>query len=363
MSGIFTTLSRASSALAAQQYGLDVTGQNMANINTAGYTRRVVQQGQQLATAFNSLAARLAQARTAADTKVRSTVSDINTLAAQVASLNDAMSSSSADQATLQDQQNVALSSLAKLANITVMPHSGGIGVDVTIGNGRPLVVGAKAYALAVSAAPVTGLAAISSNGVDVTGELTNGTIGGLLQVRDTTVPGYQSQLDALAASVANAVNARHAAGYTLGGATGQTFFVDPPAGNVGAAAALAVDLTVVNDSTLVAASGNGAAGDNQTAKDIAALSTTPVSGNATLIDSWGQLVYTVANDVKTATTNQQIHGDVVTALQKIQDGISSVSLDEEAANMLKFQRAYEANARFFSTVNGVLDNLLNMVS
>jgi len=119
----------------------------------------------------------------------------------------------------------------------------------------------------------------------------------------------------------------------------------------------------VVNDSTLVAASGSGAAGDNQTAKDIAALSTTPVNGDATLVDSWGQFVYHVASDVQTASTNQQIHADVVAALQKIQDGISSVSLDEEAANMLKFQRAYEANARFFTTVNGVLDNLMNMVS
>jgi flagellar hook-associated protein 1 FlgK len=36
-------------------------------------------------------------------------------------------------------------------------------------------------------------------------------------------------------------------------------------------------------------------------------------------------------------------------------------SLDEEAASMMRFQRAYEANARFFTTVNQTLDVLLNL--
>ena len=40
MPGLFTTLTSASNALGAQSYGLDVTGQNIANVNTEGYTRR-----------------------------------------------------------------------------------------------------------------------------------------------------------------------------------------------------------------------------------------------------------------------------------------------------------------------------------
>jgi flagellar hook-associated protein 1 FlgK len=454
MSGLFTTLSRASNALAAQQYGLDVTGQNIANLNTDGYARRtvqlaetpqtdpmspggvdvqgvqaqrdaildarlraeipageqqgaianslntvqaalgdpgssidsqlssffdafatlaqdptsstardgVVQQGKQLATAFHDLSSRLSQARTAADAQVRGTVTDINQLVARIASLNNAMASSSADQATLQDQQNVALDSLAKLANITVMQRQGG-GVDVTIGQGNPLVVGNKAYALTVGSAGISGMATVVSNGTDITAQLTDGKIGGALQVRDSFIPAYQSQLDTLAANVANAVNAKHAAGYTLGGATGQNFFTVPPAGNVGAAAAFDVDPAVVSDPTLVAASSIGTAGDNQTAKDIASLRTTPVNANGTLIDGWSQIVYKVASDVQTATANQQVHGDVTTALQTQRDNVSKVSLDEETAQMLKFQRAYEANAKFFTTVNGVLDTLMTMVS
>lgn len=455
MSGLFTTLSRTASALSAQQYALDITGQNIANINTDGYARRrvqfaetpaidaenpggvevlgaqaqrdtmlearlraelpagqmegaiadslnvvqsslgdtgssidgqltaffdsysaladdptstiardgVLQQGRQLASSFNDLAARFAQARSAADTQVRSTVEQINTLTTQIASLNAAMGATTADVPSLQDQQNVALTALAKLANITVMARSDGPGVDVTMGSGRALVVGAKPYALGIGSGGIGGMATVTAGGVDVTKEIASGALGGLLQVRDSIVPGYQTQLDALASAVANEVNARHAAGYNATGNTNQNFFVVPPAGGAGAAAAFAVDPAIVNDSTLIAASKSGTSGDNQTAKDIADLRTTPVLGGATLVDAWSQLVFKVGSDVQAATTNRQIHQDVATAVQSLRDGISGVSLDEEAASMLKFQRAYEANARFFTTVDAVIDNLLTMVT
>ncbi len=39
---LFTSLTSASRALDAQRYGLDVTGQNIANVNTPGYSRRTI---------------------------------------------------------------------------------------------------------------------------------------------------------------------------------------------------------------------------------------------------------------------------------------------------------------------------------
>ncbi len=53
---------------------------------------------------------------------------------------------------------------------------------------------------------------------------------------------------------------------------------------------------------------------------------------------------------------------EVLRQLQNLQDGVSGVSLDEEAADMLRFQRGYEANARFFTTVNQMLDTLIGMM-
>ena len=48
--------------------------------------------------------------------------------------------------------------------------------------------------------------------------------------------------------------------------------------------------------------------------------------------------------------------------LDTLRDQISGVSIDEEATMMLKFQRAYEANAKFFSAINQTLDTLLQLV-
>ncbi|MDH4066945.1 MAG: flagellar hook-associated protein FlgK, partial [Acidobacteriota bacterium] len=117
-------------------------------------------------------------------------------------------------------------------------------------------------------------------------------------------------------------------------------------------------------DPSLVAASGTGAPGDNAVARALAGLrdARTMAGGTATFSQSWGQLVYRVASDTKTALAEQRSHADVVAQVARLRDQVSGVSLDEESANMLKFQRGYEANARFFSTVNSVLDTLMNVV-
>ena len=84
--------------------------------------------------------------------------------------------------------------------------------------------------------------------------------------------------------------------------------------------------------------------------------------GTATFSDSWGQLVYRAGSDTRIALAEQQSRGEVVAQVERLRDQVSGVSLDEESAQMLKYQRAYEANARFFTTINSVLDTLMNMV-
>ena len=456
MSGLFTGLTNAANALNAAQYGLNLTGQNIANINTDGYARRllnlvevpppdgrtggsvdigsvqaardvliegrlrsslsaeqqhsamanslsvvetalgttgssidgnlsaffnafgalasdptsatlrsgVLAQGQQLAAAFGSMSAQFDSAANAADAQIRGGVDQINTLAAQLVKLNAALGSSNGvDTESLKDQQAVVLKSLAGLVDISVMPRTDG-GADVTVGNGRALVVGDSQYAMGVTSTPPSGYAAVTigSGQTDITGEISGGTVGGLLHVRDTLVPAYKAQLDQLAYSVVQQVNTVHQAGYDLNGHAGVAFFT--PLGAVsGAAAAMAVNPTVAADGTLVAASGTGTAGDNTAAKTIAALQNARVvNGSATFVDSWSQLVYQVGSDAQTAKSNQTNAQTVVTAVQQIRDGLSGVSLDQEATNMIMYQKAYQANAKYFATVNSALNTLMGML-
>ena len=449
MSGLFSSLSMAARSLEAQRAGLDIAGQNIANLNTPGYTRRrlslaevvngtggvevlgtravrdavldrrvrtaipdasregailgslslvettigapgqgidgrlaaffdsfsalsvdptssvardgVVLQGRQLATAFNSTAAQLANSARLADGGVRDAVAQVNRLSHQIADLNDAIAASNGvDLEALKDRQQQALEELSGLTPVSVLSRSDG-GVDVTIPSGRALVIGGSDYAVTVTNGP-GGNATLSLGGADITSDITSGTIGGLLHTRDTLIPGYQTRLDELAYGVAQRVNTVHQTGFDLNGNPGAVFFT-PPAAVAGAAAALSVSAPLQADSSLLAASQTGAPGDNQVARALAALRDEPVlGGTTTFAEGWAALAYHVGSDADGARAEQSSRLDVLDQVQHLRDQVSGVSLDEEAASMMKFQRAYEANAKYFSAVDAMLQTLMNTV-
>jgi len=131
-----------------------------------------------------------------------------------------------------------------------------------------------------------------------------------------------------------------------------------------GAAAALAVNPALAGDSSLVAASATGSVGDNQTATAIANLATarTMGGGTASPTDVWSQLVFRVGSDSQSAQAQQQAGQQIVAQITSLRDQVSGVSLDEESANMMKFQAAYQANAKMFLTVDQTLTTLMGMV-
>jgi len=452
MSGLFTSLNAASQNLDAQRYGLDVTGQNIANLNTEGYTRRrldlaerlpvngvggvevlgvratrdafvdqrlrnelpgesrdsttyaalsvvetslgaagqsidgalsalfgafstlsidpqssvardgVLQQARRLAGAFNEMAQRLGDSRQQADSDIRGSVDTINQLTTTIASLNRAIGDApvGGDIEALRDRLDVALQSLSKITNVQVTSKPNNT-VDVTVASGRPLVIGATSYDLTVSNAAGTGLAEVRAQGADITSGLQSGSLGGLLAVRDQMIPAYQAQLDQLAYDVTTQVNAVHSTGFDLSGTTGAMLFL-PLSAVAGAAEAMRIDPGVAADPSKIAASATGAVGDNGTARALAALRDADVArgGTSTFMESWGLLVNKVGSDVASVKSSLSTRQDVVSSIQRLRDSVSGVSLDEEAGRLMQFQRAYEANARFFSAVDNTLSVLMS---
>lgn len=321
----------------------------------------VVARGRQLAREFAEMSARFETTQREADTGVRAGVAELNALAERVSSLNGAIATANgANVDGLVDERTLVLRQMAEIADVQVMARGDGA-VDVAVGPGQPLVVGSRTFAVEIVDAPPLGFAHVSAGGVDITGAMERGRIGGLLAVRDAIVPSYRTALDELAYGVAQQVNVVHQAGYGLGGTTGQAFFA--PLGAVaGAAAAIAVDPAVAGDSSRVAAGQTTATGDNQAARALAALrDARGMSNQTTFGESWAQLVHRVGADTASAAAQRKSRQDIVTQLEELRDQVSGVSLDEEAGNMLKFQRAYEANARYFTAIDDLLDTLLNM--
>jgi flagellar hook-associated protein 1 FlgK len=186
-----------------------------------------------------------------------------------------------------------------------------------------------------------------------------NAGIAGRITARDTLVPQYQASLDTIAANLIAATNALHTTGFDVNGNPGQPFFTGTDA------ATISVNTAIQANPSLIAASDTaGASGNNEIALAITALrnSMSPplAPGTPTSHTAYNALVAGLGTDNRTARNEVSTQEALVDLLARRRQALSGVSLDEEAANLLRYQRAYEAAARVLSTYDEILDKLIN---
>jgi len=312
-----------------------------------------------LASSFNGAANNLSTQRISLDGDVTQTVGQVNQLTQQIALLNGQISNlqeQGQSPGAFLDQRTQLIDQLSSLIDVSVIPTDNTI--TLTTANGTALVAGQQSFQL--STAQVSGVQHIFSQGSDITSTLVAGQLGGLLQARDQQLPAIQTQLDTLAAGLANAVNAVQTAGYDLNGnkTTLVNLFNPPPVSGVGAAAALTVAIT---DPTLIAASSDGTAGSNGNAEAMYALSNQAIIGGQNPTDYYSNLVFNVGNDSANANAEQSASSLVLQQLNDQRSSVSGVSLDEEAANMVRYQQAYAASAQIVSTINAMMQTVIAM--
>ena len=85
--------------------------------------------------------------------------------------------------------------------------------------------------------------------------------------------------------------------------------------------------------------------------------------GSTTFSDFYSGLVSTVGAMKSSTADSLTFNNNLMTDIQNRRDSVSGVSLDEEAANLLKYQRSYEAGARVISVADQLLQDVLNMGS
>jgi len=126
----------------------------------------------------------------------------------------------------------------------------------------------------------------------------------------------------------------------------------------------IAVDPAIESNPQRVAAalSLTGLPADNENARRIAALENAAImsGGTGTLIDSLSSLVSQAGIDSSRAKVGLERQSLVVDQVIAQREAVSGVSIDEEAANLVEFQRSYQAAARVISTVDQMLEILLN---
>jgi flagellar hook-associated protein 1 len=332
-----------------------------ANPSDLNVRQSVITAGQNLARAFNQSSTNLTTLQRNVDLSVKQSVGQINTLTAQIATVNaqvSAATSTGQNPGAFIDQRQQLLNKLSNLIDISEIDAGNG-SLTITASNGAPLVVANQNFQLTTQPNTLNGLQHIFSQGTDITAKITGGQLAGQLQIRDREITSVQTSLDTLATGLANAVNTQHQAGFDLNGVQGGNFFVPPPAGGAGAAGSLAVAIT---DPRKIAASADGSAGDNANANALVALQNQLVAGGQTPLGAYSALVFQIGNDVSSAQANEQAGSLVLQQLQDLQGGVSGVDINEEAANLVRFQNAYQASAQIASIINSLLDTTINIV-
>ncbi|MBM3677562.1 MAG: flagellar hook-associated protein FlgK [Actinobacteria bacterium] len=313
--------------------------QDVSNNPESPSTRQaLVQAGANLADAFHSLDSQLQTIAAQTGQNVTSTLAEANQLGGEIYGLNVQIANAIATGATpndLLDQRDLLVDRLAQLGNVSVTKGPLEV-LDVTFG-GAALVTGTTSSATLTEP--------------DLT-SLTSGRLAGLVNLRDTVLPGYRTSLDAIASSLVTQTNALHATGYDLSGSTGINFFA---AGGT-TAATIAVDSTVFGDPTRVAAaSATGQPGDAGIALQIAAL-----RGSAGVDGAYTQLVTRIGSDARDANRALANATLLANSLANRRESVSGVSLDEEMSNMIRFQRGFQASARALNAMDELIDVIVN---
>lgn len=186
----------------------------------------VVQKGAALADSMRSLRGDLTGLRDQVDVTLGQSVSTANSLLAQVAEYNVQISAAEIDGSTanaLRDQRDQALTELATLMDITVVPQNNGT-VDVLVGS-SPVVLGMQTRGLKFSRESVDGkLQAFVRTEADGQAlPVTSGSIGGLLSTRGGTIDSTIESLDRISSQLIFQINRLHSTGTNQSGVTSTT--------------------------------------------------------------------------------------------------------------------------------------------
>jgi flagellar hook-associated protein 1 len=328
------------------------------NPNDAVARQSVLDRAEQVGTAFNQAAIGMQQVAVNVDRQTRDTVAGINRLAEQIAGINARYraDAGASQDAGLDAQLNAALEELSGLANYSLIRTADGA-ANVYLGGQTILVIGDKARQVSADfSGPQTEI--LDSEGLDITSQMTGARLGALLKEKNSTIPGYVTELNALAGAFADAVNEVLNTGVGRDG-------LPPPGplftynGTTGAAITLGVGPLNVDQ---IAAAMPTAPGGNGNAIAIAQLANAPVAGGFTFSQAFGNLGARVGRDVATARHEREQYSGSLAQARAFRSDQTGVSLDAEAAKLLQFQQAYQAVGKLITVLNDLTESVMNII-
>ena len=326
-----------------------------ASPRDAGLKPVLLQKSSILANKFNVTDDRLVKLQEDLTGEAASGVTSANSLLTEIASLNTEIAQFEIDRPDsaidLRDQRQARLEELGKFMDFSTRNIVGGHGqIQVLAKNtaGADVVLVDRGISNGLSFSGST----VSGGSPAATLNLTGGSIKGQIDARDGTIQTLRDDLKRTADQITTAVNGAYSP-------TGLNFFQAAPATGL-----MAVDPSL--NITTLKATATTDAGANEIALAIADLSrqTFTTSGGALIDGTIGEFYSKTVTDlggtlagINGRLGDQELVQDLIT---KQRDSVSGVSMDEEMADLIKFQRAYQASSRVLTVIDEMLDGLIN---
>ena len=323
---------------------------------------------------FKRMADKLSELRNEIDIKFKSTVRDINRLTEDIGQMNArilAAKAKSTDVAgNLDDERDRLIDELSFLIDTSVRENTDGtLTVTGATGAGVLLVDGANVVELGTRGVIRDG-ASVSDLTLAATGEVitvASGKLRGLTEVRDQEIVSYKQSLDELATKFVERVNAVHSTGFGSDGSTGNDFFA--PAITVARDIALSVDIADNLDKIATAspsadnANISAGLGDGSIAQAIADLATERSLGGGTqsFEEFYADLQGRIGAEALEVINDFEGQGLVMQQISNRRENVRGVSINEEASDLILFQRGYQAAARIITTIDEMMQTALNM--
>lgn len=326
------------------------------------------------------------------DFKIEKDIEDINQQLEVLAKLNRKIRELEAihdETGDLRDQRDLAIKNLSEKIRIHTYQDERGNFVVSSPGLGT-LVTAAQAQPLKASSFGKDS----SSNGVDgamevfyqdrpgqkVTEKIQNGSLAAVIKVRNNDIRELRDKIDIVAYNFINSVNALHRNGFvnrqiqpdvegnpsmydSKGKTTGLNFFKEP-IGIKDSASQMDLSEAVKEDlSNIATALSPNSPGDNRVAIAISKLQNEKIldDGTATLEEYFLQTVGKVGLESGKAQLDFEQSEGLIAQAKSLRERVSGVSIDEETANMVRYQHAYEASAKVMQTANEMFDTVISI--
>lgn len=361
--------------------------ETLSTDSTTESTREnVTAAGTELVEMLTEIDKQLQQLQNDAVTGVKDGVDSLNDLASQVADLNSQITVAEVnggEASYLRDQRDVLLDQMSALADINVTESDGKL--KVTLG-GVSLVNGDTANSLVVEGSGTTDdPLRVKWADSDATAKIKSGSIKAYLEDADqigyetigesdlpydfstgaeSSISTMRQALNDLITTLAVKINSLSTSGVDLNGDSGLDFFTAIDSSQPLSITNIQVNPELVSDPDKVVTSSSTADGDNSVADKICELvsDTGCYESNGLsldITDFYKAVISWAGTAGDEAASNYKNQAALVEQVDYQRQSVSSISIDEEMSNMVKFQTAYSASARVMSTIDSLLGDFL----